>query len=82
MVVMRGSQERRAHPLPARLHADALPIVSRLLDCGERAVWRLMQEVRTHEVVIEDGELAQLTNVNTPQDWTRISRPPPPPARS
>lgn len=56
-------------PLPARISAAALPTVRRLLDAGERSVWRLMQELRLQTVLIAPAEAAHLHNVNTRADF-------------
>ena len=62
------------YPLPARISADALPTVKRLLDSGERAVWRLLDDVVAERVPMRDAWIARLENVNTPEDVERIAR--------
>jgi molybdopterin-guanine dinucleotide biosynthesis protein A len=80
--VLRGLLERRDapatvlrihgrdhfEPLPARIHADALASVTRLLDSGERSVWRLMEELPAAIVEVGDDAVAALRNINTPDD--------------
>lgn len=58
-------------PLPARISAEALPIVRRLLDAGERSVWRVMQELRPEVVAITENQAMQLHNVNTPEEFEK-----------
>jgi molybdenum cofactor guanylyltransferase len=61
-----------AEPLPARLSADALPVVTQLLDQGHRAVWRLMRELDATEIPIPADWSNQLLNINTPEDLSAL----------
>jgi molybdopterin-guanine dinucleotide biosynthesis protein A len=55
-------------PLPARIAADALPVVQSLLDAGSRSVWRLMESLPAHIVHLEAACAATLHNCNKPDD--------------
>jgi molybdenum cofactor guanylyltransferase len=56
-------------PLPARIRAEVLPIVRRLLNRQQRSVWRLMREVQSQVVKITAAQAWWLTNVNTPEEF-------------
>jgi len=59
-------------PLPARLSVQALPVVRRLLDQGEHAVWKLMRELSAIEISIPADWSNQLMNINTPEDLEEL----------
>lgn len=61
------------HPLPARVSTSALPTVRRMLDAGERTVWRLMEELDAERVALPDESGAFLENVNSPEDVERLN---------
>jgi molybdopterin-guanine dinucleotide biosynthesis protein A len=67
--------EHRLEPewLPARISAQALPVVSRLLDSGERSVWTLMQSLPAEVVRIDRKLERALLNVNSPDELDQIS---------
>lgn len=66
--------DRRTHPLPARISAEALSQVRELLDQGERRVRRLMMALEATEVDVPDDAAALLRNVNTPEDLHDVDR--------
>jgi molybdopterin-guanine dinucleotide biosynthesis protein A len=55
-------------PLPARLDARALPVVSAMLDEHEHAMWRLLSRVDVTRVLLARAERQALVNANTPGD--------------
>jgi molybdopterin-guanine dinucleotide biosynthesis protein A len=61
--------------LPARISAEALVAVRELLDCGERAVWRLMKRLEARIVTVGADLGGGLANVNTPEDLAGLERP-------
>lgn len=63
----------RAHPLPARISAGALPTVQELLDSGERRVWQLMSRLEACEVRQPPALEPQLWNVNTADDLRAVN---------
>jgi len=67
-VVPRVTGRDHTEPLPARLSMAALPIVTRLLDGGHRAVWQLMRELHAMEIPISSDWSDQLMNINKPED--------------
>ena len=67
----------RVHPLCAAYDRGVLPDVTRLLDAGTRAAWKLLEELGEDAEYVEE-ELARfgdpevfLTNVNSPEDLAR-----------
>lgn len=70
--VLRILGEVEPESLPARIAADALPAVRRLLDGGQRSVWRLMQQLPAAIVEIDAHYAASLRNINTPEDFNTI----------
>ena len=67
----------RIHPLCAAYDRGVLPDVTRLLDAGTRAAWKLLEELGEGSEYVEE-ELARfgdpevfLTNVNSPEDLAR-----------
>jgi molybdopterin-guanine dinucleotide biosynthesis protein A len=66
--------ETVVRPLPARIAADSLPVVRRLLDVGRRAVHDLMREVGAQQVAITSAEATPLAAADTPQDFDAIVR--------
>ncbi|QIN79098.1 NTP transferase domain-containing protein [Rubrobacter marinus] len=77
---LRAAVPRRAgrvHPLCAAYDRGVLPDVTRLLDAGTRAAWRLLDELGAGVEYVEE-ELERfgdpdvyLTNVNAPEDLAR-----------
>lgn len=66
----------RVHPLCAAYDRAALADVSRALDAGTRAAWRLLEELGEGAEYVEDLEpfgdpAVFLTNVNSPEDLAR-----------
>jgi molybdopterin-guanine dinucleotide biosynthesis protein A len=67
-------------PLPARLRAEVLPVVRRLLNTrplkggARHSVDRLMSELAPHVVRISAEQAIQLQNVNTPDDYRQALR--------
>lgn len=61
-------------PLPARIRADALPIVRRLLDKQQRSVWKLLREMNPDVITISPRQAMQLHNVNTRADYEHALR--------
>lgn len=59
-------------PLPARISADALPVVRAMLDQRQLAVWKLMEKLQPEVVVISVEWVRQLRNVNTLEDWGEL----------
>ncbi len=59
-------------PLPARISVVALPAVRKLLDSGERSVWKLMEDLPAAIVDINATHAAALRNVNTPDDLNTV----------
>ena len=67
----------RVHPLCAAYDRGVLEDVTRLLDAGTRAAWKLLEGLGEHTGYVEE-ELARfgdpnifLTNVNSPEDLAR-----------
>ncbi len=69
--IVRLENRQEAESLPARIGVGALATVRRLLDGGERAVWRLMKELAAEVVMIPPRWEREFWNVNTPGDLTR-----------
>ena len=67
----------RVHPLCAAYDSSVLADVSRLLDAGTRAAWRLLEELGEGVEYVEEGLVlfgdpeVFLTNVNSPEDLAR-----------
>jgi molybdopterin-guanine dinucleotide biosynthesis protein A len=61
-------------PLPARISASTLPMVSRLLDSGRRGVHEFMREAGAHEIVLPQSREWELMNINTPADFDAARR--------
>lgn len=66
--VLKCDDAASCEPLPARIGADALPTVRRLLDEGRRSVHGLMRTLNARGVVIPASFRVQLRNVNTPAE--------------
>jgi molybdopterin-guanine dinucleotide biosynthesis protein A len=66
--VFHVEDEDLPRPLPARLDAQALPVVSAMLDEHEHAVWRLLSRVDVTRVPLARAERQELVNANTPGD--------------
>ncbi len=64
--------QRQAQPLPARISAEALPQVRRMLDRGDCAVHRLIESIEPEVVRLSVSEAKHLTNINTPGDYARL----------
>ena len=67
--VFRREGAGEVDPLPARISAGALPVVSRLLDRGRRSVYELMRELGASEITMPRSREPELLNVNTPADF-------------
>lgn len=61
-------------PLPARIGAEALPAVRRMLKTQHRSVWRLMKELQPCIITITARQALQLHNVNTIGDFNEALR--------
>lgn len=61
-------------PLPARIRAEALPVVRRLLNAQQRPVWKLMRELTPHVVSISESQARALHNVNAIKDYEEAAR--------
>ena len=70
--VLRIAGRGEFEPLPARIAAAALPTVQRLLDAGQRSIWRLMRELPAAIVEIDAQQAAALRNINTPDDLNTL----------
>lgn len=66
--VLRLEGEASSRPLPCRVHASALPTVTRLLDAEQRAVRFLHREVGSAELAGPAEWAEALTDINTPSD--------------
>jgi molybdopterin-guanine dinucleotide biosynthesis protein A len=73
VLCIRGREQ--FEPLPARIASSALPVVRRLLDAGQRSVWRLMEELPAAIVEIDECHAAALRNVNTHDDLKNLNTP-------
>lgn len=62
------------HALPARIAVSALPVVRQLLERRELAVRRLLAHVGAHRIVVDEMEVPQLANVNTPDELAMLDR--------
>jgi molybdopterin-guanine dinucleotide biosynthesis protein A len=60
-------------PMPVRVCADVLATVRAHLDEGRRAVHELVRELDPEIITVKRAEAAVLTNVNTPDDYERLS---------
>jgi molybdopterin-guanine dinucleotide biosynthesis protein A len=72
ITVLRIGGESEPRPLPMRIGAAALGCVRALLDSGRRAVRELLDEAQVIEAPA--GWAPMLANVNTPQDYERMTR--------
>jgi molybdopterin-guanine dinucleotide biosynthesis protein A len=66
------------HPLAAVYHRDVLPVVEELLRADQLRPFYLFERVatriiETHDLRHVDPELRSLTNVNTPEDYERLT---------
>ena len=69
-----GKPSDEIEPLPARISAAALPVVNRLLDDGQRSVWRLMEELKPAIVALDKADALRLHNVNTLEEHAEVER--------
>ncbi len=60
-------------PMPVRVWAQALDAVRSHLDAGRRAVHELVRELSPEVITVSREEAAALANVNTPDDYERLS---------
>lgn len=65
---------KELEPLPARIRAEALPVVRRLLNLQQRSMWKLMKELSPHVVTISEAQAIELHNVNTNVDFQEAMR--------
>ena len=63
---------RSFHPCCAVYHPRALAVVQHQLAAGRRALHALLETIRVTVLVPSSEEAGQLTNLNTPEDLTRI----------
>lgn len=70
---VQGRSIGEIEPLPARISAEALPAVRRLLDAGRRSVWMLMEELQSEVVSLTPDQARQLHNVNTSDDLRMVN---------
>jgi molybdopterin-guanine dinucleotide biosynthesis protein A len=70
---LEGTPAQSIESLPARISADALPAVRRLLDAGQRSIWKLMEELRPNVVTLDADLARRLHNVNTPDDLREMN---------
>ena len=66
--------QREPESLPARIRAEALPVVRRLLNAQQRSVWKLMKELQPHVVSITEAQAGALHNVNTTKEYEEALR--------
>ena len=72
VAVARLAEEPWPRPLPLRIDAAALPVVSAILDSGRHAVHQLLDAVETAVVEMPAEYAGQLANVNHPEEYERL----------
>jgi molybdopterin-guanine dinucleotide biosynthesis protein A len=72
--VFRVEGRKDLEPLPARIRAEALPVVRRLLNAQQRAAWKLMRELAPHVVMISEAQAVALHNVNTKGEYEEAAQ--------
>jgi molybdopterin-guanine dinucleotide biosynthesis protein A/MOSC domain-containing protein YiiM len=60
------------HPLPCRIHADALPQIRAALDAGDRSVRLALARMQPQIVKLDPQYAHCLHNVNTPADYQAL----------
>ncbi len=65
-------------PLSAAYHANCQTAFTQALQQGERSIIRLLEHIRVEEITTDQMQSAgvqetELVNVNTPEDWARIT---------